>query len=75
MYGMRYWVLGLPVPNRKTQELHIDQAGHLVDLQQDGWRISVLRYQKVGDLELPEKVYLQNDPLKVRLVVGEWQLH
>ena len=75
VYGMRYWVLGLPAPNRKTQELHIDQVGHLVDLQQDGWRISVLRYKKVGEVELPEKVYLQNDPLKVRLVIEEWQLH
>ncbi|HTT08775.1 MAG TPA: lipoprotein insertase outer membrane protein LolB [Gammaproteobacteria bacterium] len=75
VYGMRYWVLGLPAPGRKTQELRVDEAGHLVDLQQDGWRISVLRYQKVGGLELPEKIYMQNDPVKVRLVVGEWQLH
>lgn len=75
VYGLRYWVRGLPVPNHDTQQLHIDEAGRLADLRQDGWRISVLRYQKVGVLELPEKVYLQNEPLKVRLVIGEWQLH
>jgi len=73
--GMRYWVVGLPAPGRETQELRVDGNGRLVDLRQDGWRISVLRYKKVGGLELPEKMYLQNDPVKVRLVVGEWQLH
>ncbi len=75
VYGLRYWMLGLPVPNRDTQELHIDQAGHLVDLRQNGWRISFLRYKKVGELEVPDKMYLQNDPVKIRLVVEEWQLH
>ena len=75
VYGMRYWVLGLPAPKHETQELRVDEVGHLVDLRQDGWRISVLRYQKVGGLELPEKMYFQNDPVKIRLVIGEWQLH
>lgn len=72
--GLKYWVRGVPAPGRPFEQLTLDEAGRMTDLSQDGWRVSVLRYKRVGDRDLPDKVFLQNDPVKVRLVVGQWQL-
>ncbi|MGQ0658538.1 MAG: lipoprotein insertase outer membrane protein LolB [Chromatiales bacterium] len=73
--GLKYWVRGLPAPGGVAGQLRVDDAGRLLDLEQDGWRISVLRYRQVADTELPDKLYMENSPLRMRVVIGEWQLH
>jgi outer membrane lipoprotein LolB len=70
--GARYWVLGLPVPGHKVTQLSLDEQGRLRDLAQDGWRISVLEYQTVAGLDLPRKLFLLGDTLKLTLVITEW---
>lgn len=72
--GLQYWVRGLPAPGSPARHLRVDEAGRLRDLEQDGWRISLLRYTQVAGLELPDKLYMENNPLRMRLVIGEWQL-
>lgn len=72
--GLQYWVRGLPAPGRPARHLRVDEAGRLRDLEQDGWRISLLRYTQVAGLDLPDKLYMENNPLRMRLVIGEWQL-
>ncbi len=72
--GLKYWIRGIPMPNRPVAAVHFDDAGRLSDLEQDGWRVSVQRYKKVGDEELPDKIFMENAPLKMRVVIGEWQL-
>jgi outer membrane lipoprotein LolB len=72
--GLKYWIRGIPMPNRPVAAVHFDDAGRLSDLEQDGWRVSVQRYKKVGGEELPDKIFMENAPLKMRVVIGEWQL-
>jgi outer membrane lipoprotein LolB len=72
--GMRYWVRGLPVPGHAIGQMRLDEAGRLLDLQQDGWRISLQRYRTVGPHELPDKIFMESEPLKMRIVISEWQL-
>lgn len=72
--GMKYWVRGIPVPDRPVEQIRVDDTGRLLDLQQDGWRISISRYKQVAGLELPDKLYMENQPLKMRVVIAEWQL-
>lgn len=72
--GMRYWVRGLPVPGHRIDQIRIDDDGHLLDLQQDGWRISMQRYRAVGEHQLPDKIFMESEPLKMRVVISEWQL-
>jgi len=72
--GARFWVLGLPVPDRPTTQLTLDDQGRVSDLAQDGWRISVLEYQRVGVLDLPRRLFLLGRDLKIRLVITDWAL-
>lgn len=72
--GLKYWVRGIPAPGRPVKQIRIDAAGRMLDLQQDGWRISISRYAQVGTEELPDKLYMENQPLKMRVVIGAWQL-
>lgn len=69
--GLYYWVRGLPVPD--TAETHgLDGEGRLQWLQQSGWRISYRRYGNYLGQVLPTKIFLDNDRLKVRLVIDQW---
>lgn len=72
--GARYWVLGLPVPGHPVTQLSLDEQGRLRDLAQDGWRISVLDYRKVEGVDLPRKLFLLGDTLRLRLVINAWTL-
>ncbi len=66
--GARYWIRGLPVPNHPVAQLNLDDQGRLIDLAQDGWRISVLEYH--GDL--PRKIFMLGDKLQLRLLIAQW---
>jgi outer membrane lipoprotein LolB len=71
--GLYFWVRGLPAPG--VAEAHaLDEEGRLQWLEQSGWRISYRRYGNFFGKTLPTKIFLDNDDLKVRLVIDEWTL-
>lgn len=72
--GLRYWLLGRTEAGAPVDGLDLDPAGRLQLLQQSGWRVQYLRYGRVGSLELPTKVFLENPRLSARLVVSRWDL-
>lgn len=72
--GAQYWLRGLVAPGSPPSYIRRDEAGRLQDMHQAGWRISVLRRMRVGDYELPAKLYLHHQDLKVRIVISSWQL-
>lgn len=71
--GLNYWIRGLPEPDTNIDSIARDEKGRIKDLQQSGWTISILRYTKVNEYELPGKLFLQNDRFKLRLVIQGWQ--
>ncbi|MDT8383822.1 MAG: lipoprotein insertase outer membrane protein LolB [Gammaproteobacteria bacterium] len=77
--GLRYWVLGLPMPDTQSTDdeplLVLDQAGHLSRLQQSHWQVKYEAYRRVGEVDLPQKIYLQNHALNLRLVIDHWRLN
>ena len=73
--GLRHWILGRTDPDVPISTLSLDNLGRLDELEQSGWQIRYLRYQQVGDLELPTKVFLENAKLSTRVVVNSWELH
>ena len=48
--------------------------GRLEYLQQAGWDIHYDRYKTVDALDLPARILLENDEIRVRLVIDQWQL-
>ena len=72
--GLRYWLLGLPQPDREVRNLKLDVTGRLSSLRQDEWQVNIDRYQQYNGKSLPAKIIIQNHQLNVRLIVDQWQL-
>lgn len=72
--GAEYWLRGLVAPGSTPAFINRDEAGQLLDMEQDGWRISVLRRVPVNNLSLPAKLFMHIDDLKVRIVISSWKL-
>ena len=75
--GLRYWMLGMPLPEVKIDSQEYDVEGRLRVLAQQGWRITIERYQKVQDVDLPQKLLLTRNGgarLDVKMIVREWTL-
>ncbi|MBI2993891.1 MAG: outer membrane lipoprotein LolB [Gammaproteobacteria bacterium] len=72
--GLYYWVRGMPDPGSRFDVLDLDDQGRINDLIQDGWQVNYERYRLAGDLELPGKITLENERLRVRLVISDWIL-
>lgn len=71
--SLRYWVLGIPAPGKREEE--IDEYGRLTHLIQDGWEIRFLDYTKQEGQELPGRVFVNNHKAKVKLVINNWELN
>jgi outer membrane lipoprotein LolB len=72
--GLRYWLMGLPQPGLNVDRLQLDAAGRMTDLEQGGWRIRVSQYQPYGRTELPSKISIENNRLKLRLAALDWRV-
>jgi len=73
--GLRYWLLGMPAPSSEAKLISWNDQGLLYVMHQDGWRIEMRKYKTVGDLTLPEKLFisrLDEEEVDVRLIVREW---
>lgn len=71
--GAKYWVVGIPAPTPAPNALRTDDQGRLTDMEQSGWRISVLRYTKADTLELPDKLFLTHGEVQIRMVIAIWK--
>ena len=69
------WAAGLPVADAE-QEFLLDADGHIQKLRQSGWNIHYKRYTRAGVLQLPNKIFMDNndDELNIRLVIDKWIL-
>ena len=72
--GLAYWIRGVPVPGTRAPLLHLDDQGRITDLSQSGWRASYSAYNDTGGYILPGRIALQNNRLKVRLVIKHWDI-
>jgi outer membrane lipoprotein LolB len=70
--ALPYWLRGIPAPGPAVDELALER-GRLSRLRQAGWEISVERYERFGDLDLPTRLQLRHDRRSVRLVIRRWQ--
>lgn len=72
--GLRYWILGLPVPAETSSGLELDERGHLARLYQSGWDIRYPEYDTVDEQDLPGRLVLARDQLVIKLAVDRWRL-
>ncbi len=73
--GAEYWMRGLIAPGPEPAYVRRDEAGQLTDLEQAGWRVSILKRSPSAGFNLPAKLFMHYGDMKVRIVVANWTLH
>jgi outer membrane lipoprotein LolB len=69
--ALPYWLRGIPAPQIAVDELALESE-RLSLLRQAGWEISVQRYGRFGDLDLPVRLQIRHEERLVRLVIRRW---
>lgn len=67
--GLADWVRGRPEPGSAAHARY-DADGRLVELDQSGWHIQYLDYDRGG--KLPSRLALTYPGLELRLAISEW---
>lgn len=67
-----YWIRGLPVKDVPAN-MQFDASHHLAQLKQSGWTVNFLRYDAVNQIDLPEKMFLDNGQVKVKIIINQWK--
>ena len=73
LQGLEYWVRGIPQPDSPMKQIAFDEQGRMINLQQAGWRISILQYDNIDGTDLPGKLFMSNDHFTLKLVIKDWQ--
>ncbi len=72
--GLKYWVRGVPEPYMIFSGLKLDEKGRLMNMQQSGFDISVLRYVDHNGISLPEKLVIKSDDIQLKLIIQNWKI-
>jgi outer membrane lipoprotein LolB len=70
---IRYWLVGVPAPGLPHDET-LSADMRLASLEQSGWRVRYDRYETVGEFELPARMEMTTEGLRLRVVVSRWQV-
>lgn len=64
-----YWLRGIPSPM-----FSYNIQDQLASFQQSDWQLSFPRLKTIDNYQLPTKIVASQDPLKITLIVKQWQL-
>lgn len=64
-----FWLRGVPAPMMDYQIENQETS-----FQQSDWQLSYPRLKQVDNYQLPSKIIANNNPLKITLIVKDWQL-
>ena len=73
LQGLRYWIVGIPVPDGAPSKLEFDDFGRLARLEQAGWTVVYERYDTVNGLSLPERIRFSNASVDATVIVRRWK--
>lgn len=67
------WIRGIPAPTQRKLEYVLNKHGQLSRLEQAGWTVNFKRYVNVDGVYLPDKLFLQKQDYRVKIVVNKWK--
>ena len=70
--SVEHWLLGRPDPDFPATTER-GGAGTLASISQRAWQIRYDEYQIIGGLLLPRRVVLTDEPLRLELLVSDWE--
>ena len=73
LQGLRYWIVGAPVPDVAPSKMELDDRGRLARLEQAGWTVVYEQYGAVDGLSLPERIRFSNASVDATVVVRRWK--
>lgn len=71
--SLRYWVRGLPHPEKAIIQSQRNANGSLAFLEQSGWRIGYSRYSLAENWLVPGKMITQIGETRLTLLIRDWQ--
>jgi outer membrane lipoprotein LolB len=71
--SLRYWLLGCSDPASSAEEM-LDDMQRLQSLRQQGWQIDYQSYQRVLQGWRPQRLSVQRDDRKLKLVIENWRV-
>ncbi|MBF0256096.1 MAG: outer membrane lipoprotein LolB [Gammaproteobacteria bacterium] len=69
--ALPYWLHGLPYPG-EPENSQLDAKGQIKQIQQSGWRVDYSEWRKQGDTDIPGKITLLKNKVRIRLIVNEY---
>ena len=70
------WLLGHPGDDkRKTTQVVLNQSGQLSRFNHSTWQIQYSKYHLVNNLDLPHKLIISNNEVKVTIIIKDWVLN
>ncbi len=72
--GLRYWLRGVPHPDKEYQELRLREDGVAESILQEGWQLSYLSYSANNPLQMPANAMFQYDDLSLTVKIARWDL-
>ncbi|MEX0899516.1 MAG: lipoprotein insertase outer membrane protein LolB [Gammaproteobacteria bacterium] len=70
--ALRWWILGIPLPDVAVEALDLDAAGRATAFMQEGWHVTYPRYTEHDGFVVPGIVAAERDGAKIRVVVDQW---
>ncbi|MFK8051510.1 MAG: lipoprotein insertase outer membrane protein LolB [Woeseiaceae bacterium] len=71
--GLRYWLLGVPIPDQQA-DIVFDDAGHAAVIRQAGWTIEYPEYRQWSVNDLPRRIVAQSGATRLTIVVRDWNI-
>ena len=71
--GLRFWLQGLPQPNRQLDELMLSEEGLAESIRQQGWLMSYPYYVANDPFKMPSQVLLGIEDLLLTVKITQWE--
>ncbi len=68
VHSLRYWVIGVPEPG-------ISFIDTPVGFRQSGWLIEYKQMQRVNERNMPRRVTVANERVKLKIMIDQWALN
>ena len=74
--GLRWWALGLPAPDARSEVRLDPQTGRALRIAQNGWELDYVEYRAASNdgagPELPRRIEARNGDTQVLVLADQW---
>jgi outer membrane lipoprotein LolB len=73
--SLMFWIRGLADPTYKIDKIiRSPEQQNIIKLEQRGWNITFNNYKNYKNADLPGKILLQQENMRIKIILTDWQL-